>query len=67
MKRSKHLLRRDKIYYLRFPKPISDIRVSLQTYDFYEACYLRDKVFEVILGNTMNDYNEFQVIALRAG
>jgi hypothetical protein len=55
MKRSKYLFKRNSIYYLRFPNPLSDVKLSLETSEYYKACHLRDKILNAFQGFFMND------------
>ena len=59
MKSPNYLKRRNKIYYLRFPNSISDIRVSLKTSNYYKACHLRDKILHSLGGFFMEKDTEF--------
>ena len=61
MKKSNYLQRRNEIYYFRFPKTISDVRISLKTSNYYEACFLRDKILTSIQGDIMSKNDSFKI------
>jgi integrase len=61
MKQSRYLFKRNKTYYLRFFNRTTEVRLSLRTEDYYEACFLRDKILNSSSGSLMGKKNSFEI------